>query len=71
MCHLHSVTSAAYIPYPLDTWPWFGALVWGIVLWLFEHEPDTLQPSLRASMDYLYHDSNVWSSVKTLLWHNK
>ena len=51
--------------------PLFGAMVWAIVLWLFEHEPESLQPSLRASMDYLYHDSNAWTGLKTLLWHNK
>ena len=49
----------------------FGALVWAIVLWLFEHEPETLQSSLRSSMTYLYHDSNTWSDLRTLFWHNK
>ncbi|XP_076471764.1 peroxisomal membrane protein 4-like [Babylonia areolata] len=51
--------------------PWFAAVVWGLVLWLFEYEGDTLQPSLRSSMTYLYHDSNVWTSLKNFLWHNK
>ena len=51
--------------------PLFGAAVWAVVLWLFEHEPESLQPSLRASMDYLYRDSNAWTGLKTLLWHNK
>lgn len=51
--------------------PLFGAVVWAIVMWLFEHEPATLQPSLRSSMEYLYHDSNAWSNLRTLLWHNK
>jgi len=54
-----------------DTFPWFAALVWGIVLWQFEYEMDTLQPSLRSSMTYLYHDSNKWTSLKNFLWHNK
>ncbi|KAJ9057583.1 hypothetical protein DSO57_1021272 [Entomophthora muscae] len=54
-----------------DAYPLFAALIWGTVMWLFRHEPDVLQPSLRASMQYLYIDSNYWSSLKTFLWHNK
>ncbi|KAK7480426.1 hypothetical protein BaRGS_00028345 [Batillaria attramentaria] len=61
-----------YIPQPnRPVFPWFAALVWGIVLWLFEYEKDTLQPSLKSSMTYLYHDSNVWTSLKNFIWHNK
>ncbi|KAL4225781.1 Peroxisomal membrane protein 4 [Mactra antiquata] len=61
-----------YIPKPKgDSFPWFAAIVWGIVLWEFEYEKDTLQPSLQASMTYLYHDSNYWTSLKNFLWHNK
>ncbi|XP_004349317.2 peroxisomal membrane protein 4 [Capsaspora owczarzaki ATCC 30864] len=61
-----------YIPKPQnDPFPLFAALVWGIVLWLFEQEKHTLQPSLQASMTYLYHDSNHWTNLKNFLWHNK
>ncbi|XP_021345783.1 peroxisomal membrane protein 4-like [Mizuhopecten yessoensis] len=61
-----------FIPKPKgDTFPWFAAIVWGIVLWLFEYESDTLQPSLRSSMTYLYHDSNKWQSFKNFLIYNK
>lgn len=28
----------------------------GMVMWLFRHEKSTLQPSLQASMQYLYND---------------
>ena len=55
----------------VDPMPIFGAVVWGIVLWLFEHEPQSLQPSLQQSMEYLYHDSNVFTNLRTLLWVNK
>lgn len=54
-----------------DPFPWFGALVWGLVLWLFEHHGGLLQPSLKSSMTYLYHDSDKWDSLYTLFWHNK
>ncbi|KAI7903585.1 Tim17/Tim22/Tim23/Pmp24 family-domain-containing protein [Cokeromyces recurvatus] len=56
---------------PQHTYPVFAAVVWGLVMWLFRHETDTVQPSLRASMEYIYRDSDTWSSLKTLLWHNK
>ncbi|KAI9484169.1 MAG: peroxisomal membrane protein 4 [Benjaminiella poitrasii] len=56
---------------PQHTYPVFAAVVWGLVMWLFKHETDTVQPSLRASMEYIYRDSDTWSSLKTLIWHNK
>ncbi|KAI8988198.1 peroxisomal membrane protein 4 [Mycotypha africana] len=56
---------------PKNTYPVFAAVVWGLVMWLFRHETDTVQPSLRASMQYIYRDSDSWNSLKTLIWHNK
>jgi len=47
--------------------PWVAAFVWGIVLWLFECHQETLQPSLRHSMTYLYENSNRWSSWMNFL----
>ncbi|XP_013927211.1 PREDICTED: peroxisomal membrane protein 4 [Thamnophis sirtalis] len=61
-----------YIPQPKqDPFPLFAAVVWGIVLWLFEYHRHTLQPSLQSSMTYLYEDSNVWHDVSDFLVHNK
>uniref|UniRef100_A0A1W7REQ2 Peroxisomal membrane protein 4 n=1 Tax=Agkistrodon contortrix contortrix TaxID=8713 RepID=A0A1W7REQ2_AGKCO len=61
-----------YIPQPKqDPFPLFAALVWGIVLWLFEYHRHTLQPSLQSSMTYLYDDSNVWHDISDFLIHNK
>lgn len=61
-----------YIKTPnIDIWPWFAAFVWGSVLWLFEFHRWTLQGSLQSSMVYLYDDSNVFSTLKNFLWHNK
>ncbi|KAI8376387.1 24 kDa intrinsic membrane protein PMP-24 [Radiomyces spectabilis] len=56
---------------PKHTYPVFAAVVWGLVMWLFKHQEDTLLPSLRASMVYIYRDSEYWHSLRTLLWHNK
>ena len=61
-----------YVPRPKqDPFPLFATLVWGIVLWLFEYYPHTLQPSLQSSMNYLYHDSNVWHDISDFLIYNK
>ncbi|KAM9800717.1 peroxisomal membrane protein 4 [Syngnathus typhle] len=60
------------IPQPKrDPFPLFATLVWGVVLWLFEYHPHTLQPSLQSSMNYLYRDSNVWHDISDFLIYNK
>ncbi|KAJ1555045.1 Peroxisomal membrane protein 4 [Nowakowskiella sp. JEL0078] len=56
---------------PNHTYPVFAAVVWGIALWLFRHDRDTLQPSLQASMHYLYNDSEHFDSIRNLLFENK
>lgn len=53
-------------PFPLHT-----AVIWGLVLWLFEYHRPTLQPSLQSSMTYLYEDSNVWHGLSDFLIFNK
>uniref|UniRef100_A0A8C2J965 Wu:fe02h09 n=1 Tax=Cyprinus carpio TaxID=7962 RepID=A0A8C2J965_CYPCA len=61
-----------FVPQPRkDPFPLFAVLVWGIVLWLFEYHPHTLQPSLQSSMNYLYHDSNTWHDISDFLIYNK
>ncbi|KAL4623624.1 peroxisomal membrane protein 4 [Arapaima gigas] len=70
LCRL--AVEKGYIPQPKkDPFPLFATLVWGIVLWLFEYHPHTLQPSLQSSMNYLYHDSNTWHDVSDFLIYNK
>jgi peroxisomal membrane protein 4 len=56
---------------PPQAFPIFAALSWGAIMWLFRHERPVVQPSLQASMQYLYLDSNHWSTLKNFLWHNK
>ncbi|KAF6089094.1 peroxisomal membrane protein 4 [Phyllostomus discolor] len=61
-----------YIPEPKwDPFPLFTAVMWGLVLWLFEYHRSTLQPSLQSSMTYLYEDSNVWHDISDFLIYNK
>ncbi|KAJ1983258.1 hypothetical protein H4R34_001380 [Dimargaris verticillata] len=62
----HNVIDEPHQPFPV-----FAALVWGLVMWLFHHERSTLQPSLQASMKYLYLDSNHWTTLRNWLWHNQ
>ncbi|KAF8428746.1 Tim17/Tim22/Tim23/Pmp24 family-domain-containing protein [Tirmania nivea] len=51
-------------------WPVFASLSWGAVMYLFRWHPETIQPSLRSSMKYLYVDSDTWDGWKNFLWHN-
>jgi hypothetical protein len=37
-----------------QTYPLFAAVVWGLVMILFEEHPDVLHPSLKKSMDEIY-----------------
>lgn len=37
-----------------NSWPVFASLSWASVMWLFRYYPETLQPSLRSSMTYMY-----------------
>jgi peroxisomal membrane protein 4 len=48
----------------------FAAVTWGLVMWLFRHRRHTIQTGMFNSMTYLYLDSNIWSDLRTLLWHN-
>ncbi|KAI9884486.1 MAG: rRNA-binding ribosome biosynthesis protein rpf2 [Watsoniomyces obsoletus] len=40
----------------INAWPLFASLSWAAVMHLFRWNPETLQPSLRSSMRYMY----VW-----------
>lgn len=37
-----------------QSYPLFAAVVWGLVMILFEEHPDVLHPSLKKSMDEIY-----------------
>ena len=54
-----------------NAWPVFAAMSWGLVMFVFRWHPESIQPSLRSSMSYIYVQSDHWDSLKTLLWHNK
>ncbi|KAH9888201.1 peroxisomal membrane protein 4 [Xylariomycetidae sp. FL2044] len=52
-------------------WPVFASVSWALVMHLFRHHPDDLQPSLRSSMNYIYLQSSEWDGLRNFLWHNK
>jgi hypothetical protein len=37
-----------------ERYAWFAAAIWGIVMLLFEEEPESLHSSLKMSMDEIY-----------------
>ncbi|GAA5855319.1 hypothetical protein JCM8547_009032 [Rhodosporidiobolus lusitaniae] len=49
----------------------YAALAWGMVMWLFRERRERLHGGMVSSMQYLYLDSEVWTGLKTLLWHNR
>lgn len=59
------------LPPRYDSFAVLAAATWGIVMWLFHEYPERVQPGMFNSMTYLYKDSDVFSDLRTLLWHNK
>ncbi|KAK5174469.1 uncharacterized protein LTR77_001549 [Saxophila tyrrhenica] len=53
------------------SWPVFASFSWAGVMWLFRYYPETLQPSLRNSMTYIYDNAEKWDSTRNFLVHNK
>jgi len=37
-----------------NAWPVFASLSWAGVMWVYRWYPDTIQPSLKSSMKYMY-----------------
>ncbi|KAM0746306.1 peroxisomal protein [Meredithblackwellia eburnea MCA 4105] len=46
----------------------YAAVTWGAVMWLFKERRDRLHGGMVSSMQYLYLDSEVWSSLRNLVW---
>ncbi|KAJ1742475.1 hypothetical protein LPJ78_000211 [Coemansia sp. RSA 989] len=68
---VNTALKATNLKTPKNSFALFAALCWGMVMVLFRRDKTVLQDSLKNSMTYLYEDSNHWTSLKTLLWHNK
>jgi peroxisomal membrane protein 4 len=37
-----------------NAWPVFASLSWAFVMYIFRWQPESIQPSLRSSMKYMY-----------------
>lgn len=66
---IHSAKLSDKISY--NAWPVFASVSWGLVMWLFRWYPDTLQGSLRSSMNYIYVQADHWDGLRNFLVHNK
>lgn len=44
-----------------------SAVCWGVVMWLFEKDKSTLQPSLKSSMEFLYKESDQVGGLTDLI----
>ncbi|KIW23105.1 uncharacterized protein PV07_11331 [Cladophialophora immunda] len=53
-----------------NAWPVFASLSWAFVMYIFRWQPESIQPSLRSSMKYIYVNSDYWDSFKNFLIHN-
>lgn len=53
-----------------NAWPVFASLSWAFVMYIFRWQPESIQPSLRSSMKYIYVNSDHWDSLKNFMWHN-
>ncbi|KAK4545787.1 hypothetical protein LTR36_002741 [Oleoguttula mirabilis] len=50
-----------------NSWPVFASLSWASVMWLFRYYPETLQPSLRSSMTYIFANSEHWHDLHSFI----
>lgn len=48
-------------------YPYFAAVVWAVIMFLFEDDPSTLQPSLKNSMQFLYKDSDTNINISNIM----
>jgi len=44
-----------------------SVIVWGVIMFLFEVIPGELQPSLTSSMNFIYNESNSYSTWKDFI----
>ena len=51
-----------------NAWPVFASLSWAFVMYIFRWQPDSIQPSLRSSMKYMYVASTFQLSADVLIW---
>ncbi|RSH86488.1 uncharacterized protein EHS24_004745 [Apiotrichum porosum] len=72
---LPALTSPEANPRPIPPAPVpftiVASLSWAMIMYMFRHRGERLQPGIVNSMRYIYHESDTWHNLKTLFWHNK
>ncbi|KIW56756.1 hypothetical protein PV05_05391 [Exophiala xenobiotica] len=53
-----------------NAWPLFASFSWAFVMYIFRWQPESIQPSLRSSMKYIYVNSDYWDSFRNFLIYN-
>merc|ERR1711939_585349 len=48
----------------------FASVSWAFVMYIFRWQPESIQPSLRSSMKYIYVNSDYWDSFRNFLIYN-
>ena len=51
-----------------NAWPVFASISWGLVMYVFRWQPESIQPSLRSSMKYMYVSGNLADDMSYLSW---
>ncbi|KAI9824263.1 MAG: hypothetical protein M1832_002070 [Thelocarpon impressellum] len=54
-----------------NAWPVFASVSWAFVMYLYRWHPETLQPSLKSSMKYIYSNADTWDGFRNFLIHNQ
>lgn len=56
------------LQYYNKTWKYFAVLTWGLVMFIYDYQPQYLQSSLRHSMHYIYDvEMDTWTNWKDFL----
>ena len=66
------ITPAGRTRIKANAWPFFASLSWAFVMYIFRWYPESIQPSLRSSMTYMYVNSqapcNLFHSSVDPVW---
>jgi peroxisomal membrane protein 4 len=64
---ISNIVNEKYFPQINQGFSIASVLVWGIVMFLFEFKPSSLQNSLKNSMDFIYKESNLYKGWRDLI----
>lgn len=67
---LFAAANKYHAAFPKQAFRAFAGLMWGLVMMLYMHHPETLQTSLQSSMGYIYRESQTYSGLYDLLLVN-